>query len=85
MGQVLIRNLDDEVIAAYREAAKRNQRSLEAELRDALSRMKPRTERDIEAIRRRFLEIQSMTPNVAQTPSELLQREARDTDGFRER
>lgn len=85
MGQVLIRNLDDEVIAAYREAAKRNQRSLEAELRDALSRMKPRTERDIEAIRRRFLEIQAMTPNVAQTPSEVLQREARDTDGFRER
>ena len=36
MGQVLIRNLDDEVIAAYREAAKRNKRSLEAELRAQL-------------------------------------------------
>ena len=38
MGQVLIRNLDDGVIAAYRSAAVANRRSLEAELRDALAR-----------------------------------------------
>jgi plasmid stability protein len=44
MGQVLIRNLDDEVIAAYRELAIRNQRSLEAELREALTRGTPMTE-----------------------------------------
>ncbi len=43
MGQVLIRNLDDEVIAAYREAAARNQRSLEAELRAQLTLFQPRT------------------------------------------
>ncbi len=82
MGQVLIRNLDDEVIEAYRQAAARNRRSLEAELREALSRVRPRSPRDIEEIRRRFAEIQAMTPNVAQTPSEILQRENRDTDGL---
>lgn len=43
MGQVLIRNLDDDVIAAYREAAKRNQRSLEAELREKLTMFRPIT------------------------------------------
>jgi len=41
MGQVLIRSLDDEVIAAYRAAAVANDRSLEAELREALKRAKP--------------------------------------------
>lgn len=84
MGQILIRNLDDEVIAAYREAAVRNHRSLEAELREALSRSKPRTKRDIDAIMRRFAEIRAMTPNVPQTPSEVLVREMRDTNGFRD-
>lgn len=85
MGQVLIRNLDDEVIAAYREAAKRNRRSLEAELRAALNRVKPRAQRDVEEIKRRFAEIRAMTPNVPQTPSEVLLRELRDSDGFRDR
>jgi len=42
MGQVLIRNLDDEVIAAYKAAATRHGRSLEAELREALATMQPR-------------------------------------------
>jgi antitoxin FitA len=41
MGQVLIRSLDDDLIDAYREAAAVNQRSLEAELRDALQRAAP--------------------------------------------
>ena len=41
MGQVLIRNLDDELLADYREAAERNQRSLEAELRAALRTVRP--------------------------------------------
>lgn len=85
MGQVLIRNLDDEVIAAYREAAARNQRSLEAELREALTRRKPRSSVDVEEIKRRFAEIRAMTPNVPQTPSEVLVREMRDTDGFRDK
>lgn len=79
MGQVLIRNLDDEVIAAYREAAARNQRSLEAELRDLISRFRPRTREEIEASVKRMAEIRAMTPNVPQTPSEVLVRELRDS------
>jgi plasmid stability protein len=85
MGQVLIRNLDDEVIAAYREAAARNQRSLEAELRDVLSRWKPMTEEQIARSRERLAAIRAMTPpGVTQTPSEVLVREMRDTNGFRD-
>ncbi len=82
MGQVLIRNLDDDVIAAYREAAERNARSLEAELREVLRSRRPMTAREIEAARERLATIRAMTPNVPQTPSEVLVRE--DRDGFRD-
>lgn len=37
MGQVLIRNLDDTVLACYRDRAKKKGRSLEAELRETLT------------------------------------------------
>lgn len=83
MGQVLIRNLDDKVIAAYREAAVRNQRSLEAELRETIARFRPRTPTEIAVIKTRLAEIQAMTPNVPQTPAEILVRQMRDADGFR--
>lgn len=82
MGQVLIRNLDDDVIAAYREAAKRNQRSLEAELRAKLEFMPPRSNAEIEASRARMAAIRAMTPPVPQTPAEQLVRE--DRDGYRD-
>lgn len=82
MGQVLIRNLDDDTIAAYREAAARHDRSLEAELREVLRRFRPvTTERRSEA-QARMAAIRAMTPDVAQTPSEILVRE--DRDGFRD-
>lgn len=42
MGQVLIRNLDDALIADYKRAAAEHGRSLETELRDALAAMRPR-------------------------------------------
>lgn len=42
MAQALIRNLDDELVADYRAAAKRNGRSLEAEYRDGLARSRPK-------------------------------------------
>ena len=83
MGQVLIRNLDDELLADFRDAAKRNQRSLEAELRDALERVRP-----VSARRRRELleisrKIRAMTPpGVKQTPAETLVRE--DREGLRD-
>ena len=81
MGQVLIRNLDDETIAAYRQAAGRNDRSLEAELREALRLTRPRTDNEVAAMRARAAEIRAMTPDVIQTPAEILVRE--DRDGFR--
>jgi plasmid stability protein len=84
MGQVLIRNLDDDVIAAYREAAERNQRSLEAELRERLKNFRPRTAAEIAASRERLAKIRAMTPDVPQTPSEVLVRQMRDSDGFRD-
>jgi plasmid stability protein len=85
MGQVLIRNLADEVIAAYREAAARNQRSLEAELRETIARFRPRSPAEVNDIKARLAEIRAMTPaGVNQTPSEALVREMRDTDGFRD-
>ena len=42
MAQALIRNLDDDVAAAYKAAAKANGRSYEAELRDVLVRHQPK-------------------------------------------
>ena len=81
MGQVLIRNLDDAVIAAYRAAAERNARSLEAELRDALARMRPRGPAERDALQDRARLLRAMTPDVMQTPAAALVRE--DRDGFR--
>ena len=82
MGQVLIRNLDDATIAAYREQAARNDRSLEAELRTVLARYRPMSHAGQSAALARLAAIRGMTLDVAQTPSEQLVRE--DRDGFRE-
>jgi plasmid stability protein len=81
MGQVLIRNLDEETIAAYRESAARHDRSLEAELRDVLRRFRPVTAARRREAQDRMAGIRAMTPDVPQTPSEMLVRE--DRDGFR--
>jgi antitoxin FitA len=79
MAQVLIRNLEDALLADYRAAAAHNKRSLEAELREALKAVRPMT-----AIRRqdllvRLRAIRAMTPQgVTQTPAEVLVREDRN-------
>lgn len=80
MGQALIRNLDDELLADYREAAKANQRSLEAELRDALMRARPLTPRKRKEVLERLAELRAKVGNTPQTPSEVLLRELRDGD-----
>lgn len=82
MGQVLIRNLDEQVIAAYREAAERDSRSLEAELRDVSSRMRLRTFAEVQEARTRLAEVWAMTPDVPRTPAEVLVRE--DHYGYRD-
>ena len=82
MGQIVIRNLDDQVIADYREAAVRHNRSLEAELRSVLQQMRPRTPLAREELLAKLAEIRAMTPKgVKQTPAEDLVRE--DRDGYR--
>ncbi len=82
MGQALIRNIDDDLLADYRAAAAGNQRSLEAELREALKRAKPITPSRKDELLARLAEIRAMTPKgVVQTPSEQLVRD--DRDGYR--
>ncbi|TMJ11534.1 MAG: hypothetical protein E6G94_15785 [Alphaproteobacteria bacterium] len=84
MAQVLIRGLDDDLLADYREAAKANGRTLEAELREALRQVRPMrpkppmTPAAREALLKEFAELRGMTSGVMQTPSEVLIREDRD-------
>lgn len=79
MAQILIRNLDDDLVADYREAAARNQRSMEAELREALRVMRPKSARRVAELVELSRRIRAMTPEgVVQTPSEQLVREIRD-------
>lgn len=78
MGQVLIRNVDEDVIAAYREAAARNDRSLEAELRYALKMFQPITAARKAQALQRLAELREATRHLAHTPAEVLVREIRD-------
>lgn len=79
MGQIVIRNLDDELVADYREAAKRNRRSMEAELREALRIMRPKSPKRIAELLELSRRVRAMTPaGVKQTPSEDIVREIRD-------
>jgi antitoxin FitA len=79
MGQIVIRNLDDALLADYREAAKRHNRSLEAEVREALRIMRPKSPRRVEELLELSRKVRAMTPpGVPQTPSEVIVREIRD-------
>jgi plasmid stability protein len=82
MAQALIRNIDDDLLADYREAAEANHRSLEAELREALRIARPVSRKRRAELLAAADRIRAMTPDVPQTPSERLIREARD--GYRD-
>jgi plasmid stability protein len=56
MGQVLIRNLDDEVIAAVRRKAELKGHSLEQELRDIIKAAAPLTHAERSALIRQNME-----------------------------
>jgi plasmid stability protein len=79
VGQVIVRNLGDQVIATHRRRAQARGVSLEQELRDVLRRaaMPTRDER-----LRRVSEIAALTPALpagqARTPAEVLIRDSRD-------
>ena len=78
MAQALIRNIDDDLLADYREMAAANGRSLEAELRAAIERAKPVPPSKLKKLLDEAARIRAMTPDVPQTPSEVLLREIRD-------
>ncbi len=75
MGQVIVRNLDDHVIAALKTKAEMRGHSLEQELRGILAEAAKPTIED-----RRILvdHIRAMTPSIPQTDSTALLREDRD-------
>lgn len=84
MGQALIRNIDDEVLDAYRLAAKAHGRSLEAELREALRRAKPETRRNADELKALSTRLRAMTPHDAlEGDSWQVIRWHRDTNGGR--
>jgi plasmid stability protein len=82
MGQALIRNIEDQLLDDYRDAARRNGRSLEAELREALRLMRPKVPKRREELVELSRLLRAMTPDVPQTPSEDLIRA--DRDGLRD-
>jgi plasmid stability protein len=75
MGQVLVRNLDDAVIQALKSRASARGLSLEAELRDLLTRAAghPRAELADE-----FAAVRAKTPKPRRRLAEELVRESRD-------
>lgn len=76
MGSLTVRNLDDDVIDRLKARARRNNRSLEAEIRLVLQRAATGgAEVDLRALAER---IAAMTPDVPQTDSTELIREDRD-------
>jgi plasmid stability protein len=76
VGSLIVRNLDDELIAKLKLRAARNKRSAEAEHREILQRAlggEPR-----EAFKEIAAKLRAMTAGRRHTPSEELQREGRD-------
>lgn len=81
MGQVLIRNLDDALIADFRRVAKANGRSLEAELREALAQARPRESLTGASLRALVESMWALTPeSAAGGDSTPVIRQARDED-----
>ena len=77
MGNLTIRNLDDQVIEQLKAQAKQNHRSLEGEIRHVLTQQVERLGR-IADFRERTRKLQSLTVGTRQTDSVKLLREDRD-------
>ena len=75
MGQVLIRNVDDTVLATLRARAAARGLSLEAELREVLSRAAGHSRTDLAE---EFAAVRALTPSKPHRPAEDLVRESRD-------
>ena len=77
MGNITVRNLDDNVINALKAEARANERSLEAEVRYMLTQRASRRTR-IGEFRERSYQISRIAPEGPQTDSVDLLREDRD-------
>ena len=77
MGNVTVRNIDDDVIACLKAQAKANHRSLEGEIRHLLERQVSRHTR-LEDFRERTARLTALTADSPQTDSVALLREDRD-------
>jgi antitoxin FitA len=75
LGQVLIRNVDDAVLTALRERAAARGLSLEAELRDVLTRAAGHSRAELIA---EFAAVRAKTPKGRRRLAEDLVREGRD-------
>lgn len=78
MGNVTVRNIDDDVIACLKAQAKANHRSLEGEIRHLLERQVSRHTR-LEDFRERTARLATLTADSPQTDSVALLREDRDS------
>jgi plasmid stability protein len=76
MGQVLVRNLDDAVIAAHKQRARARGVSLEQQLRDVLAEA-AKPSRDV--LLQRLAACRALTPPGPRTLAEDLIREDRDS------
>ncbi len=76
MAQALVRNLDDDVVADYKLAAKAKGRSLEAELRDVIVSNRPKIR--LSPAERRALSDKLVAGGKIGTDSVTLIREARE-------
>jgi plasmid stability protein len=75
MGQILVRNVPDETIQAYKDRAKIKGTSLEQEIRNLLEANRPYTPEERYAV---ALRLQAMTPPGPRTSVVDLIREDRD-------
>lgn len=75
MGQVLIRNVDEAVISTLRARATTRGLSLEAELREVLTRAAGHPRADLAA---EFATVRKLTPSQPHQPAEDLVRQGRE-------
>lgn len=81
MADTLLRNVDEDLLADYRAAARAAGRSLNAELQEGLKRGRPRRQLSRDELVALSRELTSATPMTSD--STLVIREMRDTDGGR--
>ncbi len=79
MGQVLVRNLEDEVIESFKLKAEINGRSLEQELRDALKAAAPLTADEKVALSRK---LRAMMPPLKNFDIRAAIRHGRDDEFY---